>query len=109
MWVNANPDDPNTVHPETQVDAWRDLIDELRDRGRSLGEANRENRCIIAALTWRIPELSAADINGATEPRESPETPTAQPGTVVGGQPAVEHAQEPAQPPRCWWRRVCGG
>jgi hypothetical protein len=74
-------------------------------------EANRENRCIIAALTWRIPELPAADVNGAAELRESPETPTAQPGTVVRGQPAVEGAQEPAQPPRSWWwrRRVCGG
>ena len=72
-------------------------------------EASRENRCIIAALTWRIPELPAADVSGATEPRASPETPTAQPGTVAGSQPAVEGAQEPAQPPRSWWRRVCGG
>src|SRR5215213_2772251 len=37
VWVNDNPDaDPNTVHPEMQVEAWRELIDELRDRVRSL-------------------------------------------------------------------------
>src|SRR5829696_7363337 len=40
------------------------LIAELQDRVRSLEEANRENRRIIAALTQRIPEIEA--------PRESP-------------------------------------
>jgi hypothetical protein len=43
------------------------LIAELQDRVRSLEEANRENRRIIAALTQRIPELEAPQ-----EPRESP-------------------------------------
>jgi hypothetical protein len=72
VWVNDNPDDdPNTVHPETQVEARRELIDELRDRVRSLEEANRENRRIIAALTQRIPELEAP---ASPEARESPET-----------------------------------
>jgi hypothetical protein len=33
------------------------LIAELQDRIRSLEEANRENRRIIAALSSRIPEL----------------------------------------------------
>jgi hypothetical protein len=71
VWVNDNPDgDPNTVHPEPQVEAWRELIDELRDRVRSLEESNRENRRIIAALTSRIPAIEAPQ-----EARESPETP----------------------------------
>jgi excisionase family DNA binding protein len=58
--VNVNPDgDQHTVHLEPQVEVYRELIDELRDRVRSLEEANREHRRIIAALTQRIPELEA--------------------------------------------------
>jgi hypothetical protein len=37
------------------------LIAELQDRVRSLEEANRENRRIIAALTSRIPQLEAPE------------------------------------------------
>ena len=48
--------------------AYRELIEELRDRVRSLEEANRENRRISAALTSRIPELEAPTRE------ESPET-----------------------------------
>jgi hypothetical protein len=40
------------------------------------------------------------------EPPEAPETATEQPGRV-GPQPAVEGAQEPAEP-RSWWRRMFG-
>ena len=58
--MNDNPDaDPNNVHPESQVDACRGLIDELRDRVRSLEKASSENRRIIAALTSRIPAIEA--------------------------------------------------
>jgi hypothetical protein len=114
------------------------LIAELQHRVRSLEEANRENRRIIAALTQRIPELppspgSAAEGSSFPEPREAPVTATEQPGRV-GAQPAVEGAQEPAEAPempadeqqgrgpvrdaegpqgpaepRSWWRRVFGG
>jgi hypothetical protein len=45
-----------------------ELIAELRDRVRSLEEANRENRRIIAALTQRRPELPAAPETGLHEP-----------------------------------------
>src|ERR671913_95405 len=45
------------------------LIAELQDRVRSLEEANRENRRIIAALTSRIPAIEAPP-----EAQESPET-----------------------------------
>jgi hypothetical protein len=102
VWVNVNPDDdPNTVHPEPQVDAWRELIGELRDRVRSLEEANRENRRIIAALTQRIPELEAP-----SDERESP-------GTVeeererAEPQSATRGTQEGAQR-RPWWERWFG-
>jgi hypothetical protein len=102
VWVNDNPDaDPNTVHPEPQAEALRELIDELRDRVRSLEEANRENRRIIAALTSRIPAIEAP-----RDERESPE-----PGEEQQGRgephPGAGEAQEGAQRP--WWRRVFGG
>ena len=97
VWVNDNPDaDPNTVHPETHVEAWRELIDELRDRVRSLEESNRENRRIIAALTQRIPELEAP---ASSEGRESPVPPSE-------GAPDTTETPEPER--RSWWQRVWG-
>jgi hypothetical protein len=45
----------NADHPEPHVEAWRELIDELRDRVRSLEDANRENRCIIGAVQGGAP------------------------------------------------------
>jgi hypothetical protein len=102
VWVNVNPDaDPNTVHPEPHVEAWRELIEELRDRVRSLEDANRENRRIIAALTSRIPELEAP-----SEPSDRP--PNAGAGLArEEPQAATEGAQEGSERP--WWRRVFGG
>jgi hypothetical protein len=95
VWVNDNPDDdPNTVHPETLVEAWRELIDELRDRVRYLEESNRENRRIIAALTQRIPELEAP---ASPEGRESPVPPSE-------GAPGTTESPEPER--RSWWRRI---
>jgi hypothetical protein len=71
VWVNVTPDaDPNGVHPEGKVDPCRELIEELRDRVRSLEESNRENRRIIAALTQRIPAIEAPE-----DASESPESP----------------------------------
>ena len=98
VWVNDNPDgDPNTVPPEPQVEAWRELLDELRDRVRSLEESNRENRRIIAALTSRIPALEA--------PPEAPQSPEQgeQAGDRVGGPQQPEAATS-----RPWWRRWLG-
>jgi hypothetical protein len=104
VWVNDNPDDDqNTVHPETQVEAWRELIDELRDRARSLEEANRENRRIIAALTQRIPELEAP---ASPEARESPETVEEEPESTEEPRSGAGDAQEGARRP--WWRRIFG-
>ena len=75
------------------------LIAELQDRVRSLEEANRENRRIIAALTSRIPAIEAP-----SDERESPETPSgAGPNTQ-----APSPAETPAET-RPWWRRWFGG
>jgi hypothetical protein len=119
VWVNVNPDgDPNTVHPEPQVEAWRKLIDELRDRVRSLEEANRENRRIIAALTQRIPELeppASPEPSGAPE-GAGKEQERAEPRSGTGGpQTGSERPRDTAEFPmrgsltRPWWRRVFGG
>jgi hypothetical protein len=107
VWVNVNPDgDPNTVHLQGEAEAWRELIDELHDRVRSLEEANRENRRIIAALTQRIPEIEAP----RDTPSDTPEAPETVAEMSMGPEPqeAREEAQEAAQP-RSWWRRMFGG
>jgi hypothetical protein len=64
------------------------LIAELQDRVRSLEEANRENRRIIAALTSRIPAIEAPESPDSPGPTETPPTPS-------GGR------EEPAE--RRWW------
>jgi hypothetical protein len=77
------------------------LIAELQDRVRSLEEANRENRRIIAALTSRIPAIEA--------PQEATEPPEMSEGQQDRGEPhsATGEAQEGVQRP--WWRRMFGG
>jgi hypothetical protein len=77
------------------------LIAELQDRVRSLEEANRENRRIIAALTSRIPAIEAP-----SDERESPETVEGEPERVEP-RSAAGQARERAQRP--WWRRMFGG
>ena len=69
------------------------LIAELQDRVRSLEEANRENRRIIAALTSRIPAIEAPETV-----EEAPEGAEPHPGT--------EEPQVGVHRP--WWRRVFG-
>jgi len=76
------------------------LIAELQDRVRSLEDANRENRRIIAALTSRIPAIEAPpDEPGAPETVET-EPERAEP------RPDAPEQQGSAQRP--WWRRVFG-
>src|SRR5215203_4882941 len=68
-------DRTTTDQPRTTGDEPTDrtdlLIAELQDRVRSLEEANRENRRIIAALTQRIPAIEAPS-EAPSEPPESP-------------------------------------
>ena len=71
------------------------LIAEMQDRIRSLEEANRENRRIIAALTSRIPAIEAP---ASPEPSESPEPRPDRPRPPdAGGEP-----ETPSERP--WWR-----
>jgi hypothetical protein len=84
-------------------DPYRELVEELRDRVRSLEEANRENRRIIAGLIQRVPELEPASQD---EPQESRQEPAEEQERVPGGQDSSETRagrQEPTQRP--WWRR----
>ncbi len=100
-------DEGETLQDEGQTlqdDRTDLLIAEMQDRIRSLEEANRENRRIIAMLTSRIPEIEAP-----SEARESPESPgpgPSPPDASEGPHAAGERSQEP---PRPWWRRVFGG
>ena len=77
------------------------LIAELQDRVRSLEEANRENRRIIAALTSRIPAIEAP-----SDERESPETVEGEPERAEPRSAAEAQASTQRRP---WWRRVFGG
>ena len=96
----------NADHPRPTADRTDDrtelLIAEMQDRIRSLEEANRENRRIIAALTSRIPELEP--------PREARGASETDSGAVQRERPFTEEErpQEGAQP-RSWWRRMFGG
>jgi len=95
-------DRTTTDQPRTTGDEPTDrtdlLIAELQDRVRSLEEANRENRRIIAALTQRIPEIEAPR-EAAQERREAPTEATEQPGRVEP-QPSVEAPQEGTERPQ---------
>jgi hypothetical protein len=103
-------DAPDAAHPQVEdedsssplVESKDETIRLLREQLEQANERDRENRRIIAALTSRIPELEAP-----SGPREAPTEATEQPGRVEP-QPAVQGAQEPAQP-RAWWRRMFGG
>jgi hypothetical protein len=92
-------DQPRTTgdQPDDRTDL---LIAELQDRVRSLEEANRENRRIIAALTSRIPAIEAPQEATETPERVEGEPARAEPRPATGG------AQEGAWRP--WWRRVLG-
>ena len=97
---STDADQPRTTddQPDDRTDV---LIAELQDRVRSLEEANRENRRIIAALTSRIPAIEApseADEREATETVEGEHARGGQP------RPGTAGAQESAQRP--WWRSV---
>jgi hypothetical protein len=74
------------------------LIAELQDRVRSLEDANRENRRIIAALTSRIPAIEA--------PSEAPESPERGEAGADSSHQASTEPQGKTQRP--WWRRVFG-
>jgi hypothetical protein len=97
--LDAPLDDCTTVdQPNDRTDL---LIAELQDRVRSLEEANRENRRIIAALTSRIPAIEAPQ-----EAQESPDRVEDE-GERAESRSGAPGAQEGAKRP--WWRRWFGG
>jgi hypothetical protein len=92
-------DQPRTTgdQPDDRTDL---LIAELQDRVRSLEEANRENRRIIAALTSRIPAIEATQEASEASETVEEEPERAEPYSATGG--AEEGVRRP------WWRRVFG-
>ena len=71
------------------------LIAEMQDRIRSLEEANRENRRIIAALTSRLPQIEA--------PSEAPGAPETATEAVHRDRPFTDEELPSSRP---WWRRI---
>ena len=104
----------DTADPRSEDQGYSSpLVDELRDRVRSLEEqlqeerrANDENRRLLAAALERIPALEAPASSPGTEQREAPPEATEQPGRVEP-QPAGGGAQEGSQR-ASWWRRIFG-
>jgi DNA-binding Lrp family transcriptional regulator len=74
----------------------KELIDELRDRVRSLEETNRENRRIIAALTQRIPELEGPREQGPSPKPPQPPEVAAERASREMPSPAAGDTQEPS-------------
>jgi hypothetical protein len=89
-------------HERVRADPRDELIEELRDRVRSLEQANRENRRIIAGLTQRIPEIESP------EPREAPETVTGGPTKGAPMEQPYTQEKEGEGGERSWWRRFFG-
>jgi hypothetical protein len=118
VYVFLSPDQMRPVVDQSNdqtADRTGLLIAEMQDRIRSLEEANRENRRIIAALTQRIPELEAP-----SEPRESPQTATedvdkgggAKEQSFTDEEAARGQSSDPtprSNEARPWWRRLLGG
>ncbi len=83
-------------------------VQHLRQQLEQANERDRENRRIIAALTSRIPELTAApEPSSSSEPTGSPETASTDAGMVDVGDRGT--APQEGTERRSWWRRVFGG
>ena len=103
--------DTSTTAAHTSTDLSIDdrtdlLIAEMQDRIRSLEEANRENRRIIAALTQRIPAIEAPT-EAPSEPQGAPEMAADEQQGRGGPLPDATSAQEPTER-ASWWRRIFG-
>jgi len=108
VYVDASTTAADTSTGDVSIDDRTDLlIAEMQDRIRSLEEANRENRRIIAALTSRIPPMEAP---ASPESPQAPATATEQPGRVKPQAPLEGAQAEPsgATERRSWWRRMFG-
>jgi hypothetical protein len=102
---------------DTSTDRTDILIAELQDRVRSLEEANRENRRLLAAALERIPPQLEAASERSVEGSERPDEPRSSTGGPGGPGYAEkpftdEEATEPQGTPRSkvpWWRKWFGG
>jgi excisionase family DNA binding protein len=99
------PNEADRRQDRSDTDPQERLIANLEGQNRFLRaqleaerESNRENRRLLAAALERIPP----QLEAPSEPREAPETATAEETERHPG-----GAQEGAQRP--WWRRVFGG
>ena len=103
VWVDAPEADrpePSTTVGEPVRDQ-SELVEELRDRVRSLEEANREMRRLLAGLIERVPQLEAP-----RDERESPKSVGEEAGSTP---PAQEHQEETSRERQVpWWRRWFG-
>jgi hypothetical protein len=65
--------DQGTDQAERDGDPRDELVAELRDRGRALEEANRENRRIIAGLVQRVPAIEGDSSEASGAPQTASE------------------------------------
>jgi len=103
VYVYLNLDRTKTEHdvqgePTTLISALENRIASLERQLEQATDRDRENRRLLAAALERIPP----QLEAPSEPRESPETATAE-----EAEPRPGGVQEGARRP--WWRRVFGG
>ncbi len=95
VYVTPSEDVENNVENSVQSADLRDYVETLKRELEIRNEELRRKDHIIMSLTQRIPELEPA-----SEPRESPETPSEESG---GGEDRGKEER------RSWWRRWFGG
>jgi len=98
-YVFISPDVTSARHVDKRS---RDaaLVEELRDRVRSLEEQIARRDAIMLSLTESLRQLEAPRAE-----RESPESAVEEPT----GTPPPQEQQEPSSQERSWWRRMFGG
>jgi hypothetical protein len=118
VWLDT---DETSVRSQAEVEAFEEVLEELREQVRYLRESLAEERAarteerrrhdtLMAQLVQRIPELEAPQERSPDAPRgaaggtsreeASPAQEGAEPRSATGG------VQEGAERP--WWRRVFG-
>jgi hypothetical protein len=109
------PQHISDIPTDRPPDISRELVEELRDRVRSLedklqqaNDRDRENRRIIAALTSRIPELPPSSTERPSEAAQSTWESLREEPERVGTRSSGEEAPEPTER-RSLWQRLFGG
>jgi len=89
---------------DTSTDRTDLLIAEMQERIRSLEEANRENRRLLAAALERIPAIEAPQSD-----ESAPETASESSERVEPSPASTEPSEALRRRKTPWWRRVFGG